>query len=160
VLYANDFRYLRPRVYERDGGLCQICGCDPEVLKQGVLDASRIAAAAVRFKELGYGPDDRAAWKKDVRRVEEARAAAERETRALLPAGFPEDISRDWWECDHIVPRVKGGKDCMENLRVLCVPCHKGETAALAARLAACRREAKLAEKRAAWDRVAREASA
>jgi len=44
------------------------------------------------------------------------------------------------YELDHIVPLAEGGRHNMENLRVLCVPCHAGETAKLAARLAKTRR--------------------
>ena len=40
------------------------------------------------------------------------------------------------WEADHIVPLVEGGSYGLENLRTLCVPCHKLETAALARRRA------------------------
>lgn len=46
------------------------------------------------------------------------------------------------WEADHIVPVVEGGGECgLENLRTLCQPCHRRETAKLAARRAAKRRE-------------------
>ena len=34
------------------------------------------------------------------------------------------------WEVDHILPVADGGTDDPENLRLLCVPCHKGVTAA------------------------------
>lgn len=59
--------------------------------------------------------------------------------------GYGDDYSRDalpllraagWvpgrqlWEADHIVPRAEGGEDRLENLRTLCVPCHKARTAA------------------------------
>jgi 5-methylcytosine-specific restriction endonuclease McrA len=40
------------------------------------------------------------------------------------------------WEADHIVPVVEGGPTTLENGRVLCVPCHRSETAKLRARLA------------------------
>lgn len=43
-------------------------------------------------------------------------------------------------ELDHVVPLVEGGEHEWSNLRLLCVDCHKGETAALAARLAERRR--------------------
>jgi hypothetical protein len=45
------------------------------------------------------------------------------------------------WEADHVVPVVEGG-GCSppENYRILCVPCHRAETAALAARRAETRR--------------------
>ena len=57
--------------------------------------------------------------------------------------GFPPDCSRDWWEADHILPRIMGGDNSLENLRTLCVPCHKHETRALASKRAAERQDAK-----------------
>ncbi len=63
--------------------------------------------------------------------------------------GFPS--GRAWWEVDHIVPVVLGGGCCgLDNLRTLCVPCHKKATARLAAERARARREAKLLAKHAA----------
>lgn len=45
------------------------------------------------------------------------------------------------WECDHIVPVAKGGGALgLDNLQVLCVPCHKRKTAEQAAEAAAERR--------------------
>jgi 5-methylcytosine-specific restriction endonuclease McrA len=45
------------------------------------------------------------------------------------------------WQADHVVPVVEGGGECgLEGFRTLCVPCHRVETAALAARRAAARR--------------------
>ncbi|MBU0846685.1 HNH endonuclease [Patescibacteria group bacterium] len=38
----------------------------------------------------------------------------------------------DLWQADHIVERVRGGSHELHNLRTLCVPCHKKETARLA----------------------------
>lgn len=41
------------------------------------------------------------------------------------------------WEMDHIVPVVEGGGSCgLDNLRTLCVPCHKAATKELRGRLA------------------------
>ena len=37
-------------------------------------------------------------------------------------------------ELDHRIPLVEGGIHDWSNLRLLCTPCHKGETAALARR--------------------------
>jgi 5-methylcytosine-specific restriction endonuclease McrA len=49
------------------------------------------------------------------------------------PTGF--------WEADHIVPVIEGGGLAPpEGYRILCIPCHRAETAALAARRAAARR--------------------
>ena len=33
------------------------------------------------------------------------------------------------WDADHIIPVVKGGGQCgLDNLRTLCIKCHKNET--------------------------------
>lgn len=42
--------------------------------------------------------------------------------------GWPDTLGRDWWEADHIKARRDGGLDVLENLRTLCVPCHKDRT--------------------------------
>ncbi len=45
------------------------------------------------------------------------------------------------WCMDHVKPVVEGGGECgLDNLQTLCVPCHKVETAKLAARRAEARR--------------------
>jgi 5-methylcytosine-specific restriction endonuclease McrA len=38
---------------------------------------------------------------------------------------------KTWWEADHIVPVVEGGDSNLENVRTLCIPCHRKVTAAL-----------------------------
>lgn len=43
---------------------------------------------------------------------------------------------RSLWDADHIVPVAEGGGQCdLENLRTLCLPCHREETARLRLRL-------------------------
>ena len=45
---------------------------------------------------------------------------------------------RSLWDADHIVPVAEGGGECdLDNLRTLCLKCHRIATAALRARLAA-----------------------
>jgi 5-methylcytosine-specific restriction endonuclease McrA len=56
--------------------------------------------------------------------------------------GYP-GTERDWWEADHIVPRVRGGTNELTNLHTLCVPCHHRETARLAAERAMERHDAR-----------------
>jgi len=50
------------------------------------------------------------------------------------------------WDADHTIPIVEGGPLTPENLRVLCKPCHRRETAALRQRMAERRRAAKSSE--------------
>ncbi|HUA85028.1 MAG TPA: HNH endonuclease signature motif containing protein [Bryobacteraceae bacterium] len=41
------------------------------------------------------------------------------------------------WDADHILPVVEGGGECdLDNLRTLCLRCHRGETVALRRRRA------------------------
>ena len=45
---------------------------------------------------------------------------------------------RSLWDADHIVPVAEGGGQCdLDNLRTLCLLCHRDETALLQARLRA-----------------------
>lgn len=65
-----------------------------------------------------------------------------------LPIAHFRSVLCNWgpaWQCDHIVPLVEANRSDLSlwglsNLRVLCVPCHKGETRKLAARLALARK--------------------
>lgn len=43
------------------------------------------------------------------------------------------------WEADHVVPLIEGGDHGPDNVRTLCVPCHKDETRELAGRRARAR---------------------
>ncbi len=47
---------------------------------------------------------------------------------------------KTWWDADHIVALAEGGDNALENLRTLCLPCHKLQTKALGARLRSVRR--------------------
>lgn len=59
-----------------------------------------------------------------------------RRIRALIGAGAAARGRKTWWEADHIVPVVEGGDSSLDNIRTLCIPCHRAETAALHARRA------------------------
>ncbi len=49
-------------------------------------------------------------------------------------------LRKTWWDADHIVPIAEGGKNELNNLRTLCIRCHKAETKALTLRRASARR--------------------
>ena len=57
-----------------------------------------------------------------------------RELRALQECGAIHKKRKSWWEADHIVPVVEGGDSSLDNMRTLCIPCHRGATRELAAR--------------------------
>jgi hypothetical protein len=97
-------------VKRRDKGICALCGCDTAKVK-------RIFASLRRcgWRVLG-----------DIQRN----------------MGFDRGVPSATWHMDHIVPVSQGGgvapgmtiEEGLANLRTLCVPCHKGETRALASR--------------------------
>lgn len=127
---------LRAAVHHRDKGVCTLCKIDTD-------------AIMAQAYALYWGPDNMR------RRYEEAPvdSAGLDAMRADLKArGFPHLYAtspgnwRSLWDADHIVPVVDGAGACgIENMRTLCVPCHKRETAALAARRAEERRAKKQA---------------
>lgn len=71
--------------------------------------------------------------------------------RRVIPRGYEQEYqsacrrlgfneNQRLWQIDHRVPLADGGSCHIYNLRLLCVPCHKGETAKLARRLGLKRR--------------------
>lgn len=107
--------YLKSLAFKRDRGVCATCGCDTERLR-------RACSWSFRGGSWGHpwGPRDALrAW--------------------LIAEGWTPGIAL--WQADHIVPVIEGGANHLDNIRTLCVPCHKAETARLAARLAASRRD-------------------
>jgi 5-methylcytosine-specific restriction protein A len=54
-----------------------------------------------------------------------------RELRRLQEHGITRRGRKSWWEADHILPVVEGGDSTLENMRTLCVPCHRGVTTEL-----------------------------
>ena len=98
----TDSGYLRERVFERDSGVCALCGVDT---KAAYLDLKR-SRGSHRLKLL-------------------ERWGLSRITRKTL------------WDADHIVPVAEGGGQCdLDNLRTLCLICHREQTRHLRQRLA------------------------
>lgn len=110
----TDPGYVRKAVFARDQGVCASCGLDTKEVAQRIKRAER---------EHGY-------WSKARSQI-------------MDELGIP--LNRQtYWDADHIVPVIKGGGSCgLENYRTLCVPCHRAETARLAADRASERRLAK-----------------
>lgn len=114
--------YLR----QRDRGVCAACGLDTEALLRWL---GRLWPGRRRwlFHRLPvYGQPE----------IQATRLGAA--VRELERRGF--DAGKSLWQADHIVPIVEGGELSPTNLQTLCVPCHKADTAALAARRARRRR--------------------
>ena len=58
-------------------------------------------------------------------------------TELLTMWGLPSiGARRSLWDADHIIPVAEGGGQCdLDNLRTLCLPCHREQTAELRRRL-------------------------
>lgn len=116
----NSPSILRQHVYQRDRGICAICGVDAAVLGK-VLSAE---------------------WN----RVKMASSTLGRRERDAFRQRYRWFFSRSsYWDADHIVPVSEGGGECsLENMRTLCVPCHQVVTRELAKRKASHRRQERL----------------
>jgi len=62
--------------------------------------------------------------------------------KALQQSGVINKRRKSWWEADHILPVVEGGDSNLENIRTLCIPCHRAVTRELRERRRYTRRHA------------------
>lgn len=126
-LFEKHQAVRRAKVKERDHGVCAECG----------LDTKAFGAFLRRL--------EKATWRRAGRgRICASQFLRARQIRTDLR--IPAHRFDDLWDADHIVPQVEGGPQTMENLRTLCLWCHRRVTAELQARRAQRRREAKRAD--------------
>jgi 5-methylcytosine-specific restriction endonuclease McrA len=117
---------MRYAVEQRDKGICAQCG----------FDSMKFLRVRQHFVDVLCHGTDKMSY--------HCRRTAELAFRDL----FHEASGWWWnqlhlWEGDHIVPLIEGGDNVLTNMRTLCIPDHKTETKALAARRAKARREGK-----------------
>jgi len=95
--------YLRRAVYKRDLGICADCGVDTKTLARQLLS---FAKESLERKELLTTYD-----------ISEKRVIRKRRNGGGL------------WDADHIIPVKDGGGCCgLDNLKTLCISCHKKKT--------------------------------
>ena len=147
VLVRCNAGIARQRVEWRDKGVCANCG----------LDTRRLEHEMEELKRAGNGwIQEGFIWRKQKEELDRKQKQAKALLGLLIT--FMRELGFDvrgggvyegfWrgalWQADHIVPVTKGGGACgLEGLRTLCTPCHKAETAKLAAQLASERRAKK-----------------
>jgi hypothetical protein len=152
--------YARTETFKRDNGVCAICKVDTQALfgfDTPEYRAAKEAAEYYRKKEdelmnLWYNTQDKGVWDQlqahlaDWRSANKALAAFIELKRKLVAEKSKELIADGWparrvhneslWDMDHIKPVIEGGGECgMDNLRTLCIKCHKAETAKLRKRM-------------------------
>jgi 5-methylcytosine-specific restriction endonuclease McrA len=96
---------------------------DPGYLREQVFARDRGVCAAC-------GADTRAAY------AELKRSRGTHRLRLLEQWGLKSAGRKSLWDADHAVPVAEGGGECdLDNLRTLCLRCHREQTRALRARL-------------------------
>jgi 5-methylcytosine-specific restriction protein A len=108
----SDPGYLRDQTFERDRGICAICGCDAEKLR-------RVLWCALRYiGRRRLGP----VWPDIL------------ESLGVGPGRL--FSKKSLWDADHIVPVIEGGGECdLSNIRTLCTGCHSEATRQLRNRI-------------------------
>jgi 5-methylcytosine-specific restriction enzyme A len=92
---------------------------DPGYIRQKVLERDRGVCASCRVDCLHA--------ERDLKRL---RGAAR--LKAFLHWGLRAGSRKSLWDADHIVPVVEGGGECdLQNIRTLCLKCHRVVTAEL-----------------------------
>ncbi len=96
---------------------------DPGYLREQVFARDRGVCALC-------GVNTMAEWRR-IRRLR-----GERRLAALQEWGLGRSWRRSLWDADHILPVAEGGGECdLDNIRTLCLKCHRMATEALRARL-------------------------
>lgn len=100
-------RYMRECVYKRDNGICALCSQDTKKIAR--------EAKSYRYQKQ---------WTQYYELLERYSIPRRRK---LWLRGF----GGGFWDADHIVAVRDGGGCCgLENIRTLCIACHKANTAA------------------------------
>mgnify|MGYP006430695885 FL=1 len=101
IRIRSSHKFMKQEVYKRDKGICAICNIDTKVI------AKNAVKLTPKEKEIYLQnfdiPISRKIWKRK--------------------------FGGGLWDADHIIPVKNGGGCCgLDNLRTLCIPCHKNIT--------------------------------
>ena len=101
LLIRRDNRYIRDCLFKRDKGICVICNTDTKNIAKEAIKLNGKAREEY-LKEFNIGIK-RKIWKRK--------------------------HGGGLWDADHILPVKEGGGQCgLDNLRTLCIKCHKQVT--------------------------------
>jgi 5-methylcytosine-specific restriction enzyme A len=105
----SNVKYLRDFVYQRDLGICAICKVDTRYQKIDLENSQRLSRTTGDMSHFTR-------MCKDLRITEK-------------------EAMKSIWHADHILPVSQGGGESgLDNIRTLCVKCHKSETKLLASK--------------------------
>ena len=140
----TDPGYQRVLVFQRDGGVCSECRRDCVALRRDLTPltawhGNAVALVATVSALGGKLPD---AWRLtypqyDADAIEKAIALVN-DLGLLKHLGNRDSL----WDMDHRVPLWRGGVNELNNLRTMCIPCHRVATRAGSEERASQRRQA------------------
>ena len=122
----------RDAIFQRDKGVCALCGVDTQTLALWLANLPRVTAYAWTMAHTGIRDRFVVGGQGHVLGRHHQRALT------LLGRlwGVRLGLGARLFEIDHVTPIAEGGSDDAGNLRTLCRKCHHRETAALKGRLA------------------------
>jgi 5-methylcytosine-specific restriction enzyme A len=101
ILIRTNGRYLRDCVFKRDKGICKICNIDTKKIAKEALELSL-------NERKDYLKENNISLKRKI---------------------WKRKHGGGLWDADHIKPVKEGGGLCgLENIRTLCIKCHKQVT--------------------------------
>jgi len=129
----SDPGYARVRLYERDRGVCAVCGLDTRALVQKIEREWDRARAKQHLTEEQYIHD----WAYRLTHGQDITLEKILKKYKIPMHRWCGSRSMGIWDADHITPVIEGGGECgLDNFRSLCLGCHRGETTKLAGRRA------------------------
>jgi 5-methylcytosine-specific restriction enzyme A len=98
LMLRTNGKYLRGCVYQRDNGICAICNIDTKQISKTAL--TLFGEDRINYLKENNISSNRKVWKRK--------------------------NGGGLWDADHIIPVKNGGGQCgLDNLRTLCISCHK-----------------------------------
>ena len=113
--------YIREQVYKRDKGICSICKINTKTIQKKLLDTNchctKVKNKYMKKLSKNKPHNDECSKIRNEYSIGEKRKVWRRKYGGGL------------WDADHIVRVDQGGGCCgLDNLRTLCIPCHKNIT--------------------------------
>lgn len=132
-LCYNTFEPSRVRLHckKRDKAICHLCGTDTERVRRRAVHAIQFKGANQHHYMVNgvyYREEYNRARAIALKHAGRWWMAAKKRLETMRSLGWPQNTARDWWEMDHIIPFSEGGVTVLENVRTLCVVCHKKRT--------------------------------
>ena len=101
IKIRTNHRYMKNCVYKRDRGVCQECQIDTKQIAKQILSLQQ-------DEKLVFLKENSISSKRKI---------------------FKRKYGGGLWDADHILAVKDGGGQCgLDNLRTLCIPCHKKKT--------------------------------